>query len=266
MRIVPFLKWAGGKRWLTSKYGDIFPQKYNNYIEPFLGGGAVFFYLQPQCALLGDKNADLINAYKVIRDNWMDLYSELKIHHRNHSKEYYNSIRSQTPTDAVKRAAIFIYLNRTCWNGLYRVNLKGKFNVPIGTKSDVIYDDDDFEGISKLLDNKVIVSDDFKGLIDRAEKDDFVFVDPPYTVAHGSNGFLKYNESLFSWQDQERLAECLRSAKKRGVKVVATNADHDSVENLYMNDFKIERFSRPSTISGNSDARKKYTELVIRSF
>lgn len=266
MSVSPFLKWAGGKRWLINKHGDIFQKKFNVYIEPFLGGGAVFFHLQPKNAILGDKNVDLINTYKVIQSDWKSLVAYLKVHHERHSKEYYYKIRENIPKDDIGRAARFIYLNRTCWNGLYRVNLEGKFNVPIGTKTDVIYDYDDFESISQALKNIVIRSDDFNNLIKKAERGNFVFVDPPYTVAHGNNGFLKYNESLFSWEDQERLAECLRSAKERGANIVATNADHESVEKLYKGDFKIKRVSRQSIISGNPDARKKYSELVICSF
>lgn len=266
MSISPFLKWAGGKRWLTSKHAEFFPAKYNLYIEPFLGGGAVFFHLRPNEALLGDKNADLINVYKVIKTNWSELISQLAIHQKNHSVEYYYKIRDYSPGSDLENAAKFIYLNRTCWNGLYRVNLKGRFNVPIGTKTEVLSEDDDFESVSHLLKNAVILSEDFEVLVGKAEKNDLVFVDPPYTVAHGSNGFLKYNESLFSWEDQERLAECLRAAKKRGAKVIATNADHDSVEKLYKGDFSIVKVSRQSVISGKAESRKKYTELVIRSF
>jgi DNA adenine methylase len=135
----PFLKWAGGKRWLIKQCPSIFPEKYNTYIEPFLGSGSIFFFLEPKKAILSDINKDLINAYKIIKNTPDELYDILKEYHANHSKEFYYNIRDSEFSDDIHRAARFIYLNRTCWNGLYRVNRKGKFNVPIGTKTNVFF-------------------------------------------------------------------------------------------------------------------------------
>ncbi len=131
---IPFLKWAGGKRWLTKTNLNLFPISYNRYIEPFLGSGAVFFNLHPKESVVSDINADLINTYLAIRTDWEKVCDKLKKHEKRHSQEYYYEMRGSNPYSISGRAAKFIYLNRTCWNGLYRVNLKGIFNVPIGTK------------------------------------------------------------------------------------------------------------------------------------
>lgn len=211
--MVPFLKWAGGKRWFISQFPGFFPKKYNRYIEPFLGSGAVYFSLQPASAILADANINLISTYRAIKDDPEGVVRELEKHHGNHSSEYYYNIRdAEVPSAPEKMAARFIYLNRTCWNGLYRVNLHGKFNVPIGTKSKVIMPGDDFKGVSDLLSSAELKDCDFEDVISMAEKDDFVFVDPPYTVKHNDNGFIKYNENLFRWDDQVRLRDSLLKA------------------------------------------------------
>lgn len=262
-KLTPFLKWAGGKRWFVSNFKDLIPQEFNRYIEPFLGSGAVFFYLCPEKAVLGDSNKELIDTYKAIKEKWKLVYRYLRKHHNNHSKDYYYKIRSSRPRSLASRAARFIYLNRTCWNGLYRVNLKGEFNVPIGTKSTVVFEDDCFDQISKVLQDAELHSTDFEELIDSAKKNDLIFVDPPYTVRHNNNGFIKYNEKLFSWNDQERLHKALERAKSRGAKILGTNAYHDNVINLYDNSFKTLNVKRNSSISSKVDSRKKFDELVI---
>ena len=142
LKTKPFLKWAGGKRWFVTNHSDLLPQSFNRYIEPFLGSGAVFFHLQPQNALLGDSNKELVDTYRAIKSEWKLVYRYLRAHHTKHSKEYYYQIRKSRPISSASKAARFIYLNRTCWNGLYRVNLSGVFNVPIGTKSTVVFADD----------------------------------------------------------------------------------------------------------------------------
>ena len=218
--IKPFLKWAGGKRWLVVQHLSIFPSQFDRYIEPFLGSGAVFFHLRPQNAILSDINKELIETYTAIQEDWESVFCELKKHHRNHCKEYYYRIRSSNPKTPYTRSARFIYLNRTCWNGLYRVNLKGEFNVPIGTKQAVILEKDDFFEVSKILQHAEIKCDDFETVIDEAGKGDLLFVDPPYTVKHSDNGFIKYNEDLFHWDDQVRLSMCLCRAKERGADIM----------------------------------------------
>jgi DNA adenine methylase len=218
-QVVPFLKWAGGKRWLIPHAGNLFPDSFDRYIEPFLGGGAVFFHLKPQKAILTDINGELIQTYKAIRDNWRLVFSHLQRHQDNHSSDYYYEIRASKPRTPATKAARMLYLNRTCWNGLYRVNLKGEFNVPIGTKNTVLLDSDDFPALAKLLEGVRLECNDFEWAIDQATEDDFVFVDPPYTVKHNLNGFIKYNETLFAWKDQVRLRDAVDRAVRRVLKL-----------------------------------------------
>lgn len=259
----PFLKWAGGKRWLISNFHSIFPRKYKRYVEPFLGSGAVFFSLNPAQAILADINSELIDTFQALKTDWEGVYKLLKKHHNNHTKEYYYKIRASKPLALCSRAARFIYLNRTCWNGLYRVNLKGQFNVPIGTKTNVIMETDRFNEVSERLQNSVLHKSDFETIINNTVYGDFLFVDPPYTVKHSDNGFIKYNERLFSWDDQVRLSRCLIEAQKRGVQIVLTNASHDSIYNLYSDRFKCITVSRSSVIAADSSKRRKCDELLI---
>jgi len=175
----PFLKWAGGKRWLTFRYQHLFPIQYDRYIEPFLGSGAVFFHLKPNAALLSDANSHLVATYLQIRSNWKKVRDALRKHDRLHSKEHYYLERARKRTAAHEKAAQFIYLNRTCWNGLYRVNLEGIFNVPIGTKNTVCLDTDNFEAVAETLSRAELVVSDFETVIQRASEGDFLFVDPP---------------------------------------------------------------------------------------
>jgi len=261
--VKPFLKWAGGKRWLVASHANLLPKGFNRYIEPFLGSGAVFFYLCPTKAILGDSNSELIDTYLAIKQNWALVYRYLKKHQRMHSRDYYYRIRSFKPKSLASRAARLIYLNRTCWNGLYRVNQAGTFNVPIGTRSSVIFEDDSFDKVSESLQGAELQSCDFEQIIDMAGEGDFVFADPPYTVRHNDNSFIKYNEKLFSWLDQERLCSALKRAKDRGAQILVTNACNQSVRELYEANFETLAVSRNSLISSKVETRKKCEELVI---
>ena len=262
-RIKPFLKWAGGKRWLTNNFQHILPQKFNKYLEPFLGSGAVFFHLKPSSAILGDKNIELIETYATIQSDWDGVWKKLKAHQRNHSYNYYYKIRESSPKNPITRASRFIYLNRTCFNGLYRVNKNGKFNVPKGTKDKVVFADDNFELISNTLKNCKLISGDFEELVSFAADGDLLYVDPPYTVKHNNNNFIKYNETIFSWKDQLRLAESLYKAKNKGVKIIVSNADSISIRNLYKDFGRITKLKRASILAANSINRHTTTELLI---
>jgi len=263
---LPFLKWAGGKRWLTSAHSSLFPRHFGQYFEPFVGSGAVFFSLRPKVATLADINPELIDCYITVREKWKKLQDLLTDHHKKHSKEHYYKVRQIKPVDPTEKAARFIYLNRTCWNALYRVNLKGEFNVPIGTKTNVVIGTDDFEGVSKLLQGVTLTHLDFENVIDQAQKGDLIFADPPYTVKHNFNGFVKYNEKIFHWDDQVRLSKCLIRASERGCLVFLTNANHPSIIELYENDFDLTPLKRSSVIAASSSKRGMYEELVIRNF
>lgn len=264
--IVPFLKWAGGKRWLADNYTDLFNVNYKRFIEPFLGSGAIFFKLQPRNAILADRNERLIETYTAIKDEHLRVIRHLKTHQRLHSSDYYYRVRSQKPRSSASRAAQLIYLNRTCWNGLYRVNLEGNFNVPIGSKTNVLLDTDDFNSVAKILSRVKLIACDFEEILAKAKSGDLVFVDPPYTVKHNNNGFIKYNRGLFSWSDQVRLRECVVQAIDRGAQVIVTNAYHPSVKKLYSGVGKFIRVSRASVIAGDPAHRKACDELVIKYY
>ncbi len=262
--IEPFLKWAGGKRWLVNHYSHFFEGiKFERYFEPFLGSGAVFFHLRPNQAFLSDLNEELINTYQGVKDVPDQIERLLKEHHKKHCKEYYYFMRKENFSSLAEKAARTIYLNRTCWNGLYRVNLKGKFNVPIGTKTNVVLETDDFRRISKLLKKMTIKAQDFEKTIDQCGKNDLVFVDPPYTVCHNNNGFLKYNEDIFSWDDQVRLRNSVWRAHARGAKIVVLNACNESVIKLYKNFPRLMKLSRHSVLSGNAQHRRSVEELIV---
>jgi len=262
----PFLKWPGGKRWLVHQYGFLFPFRYQRYLEPFLGGGAVFFHLTPRRAILSDTNVDLVNAYQCLREHARTIDSHLSDLQRKHSKKLYYRIRATRPTCMIERAVRFLYLNRTCFNGIYRVNLRGDFNVPIGTKELVQYPKNYLQQIADCLRHASIRVADFEKTIDEAVFGDFVFVDPPYTVMHNNNNFVKYNANLFSWTDQLRLASAVKRAVKRGAAIMISNADHCSIQELYGNFGNLYRVDRLSVLAADSLHRRKTTELVITSY
>ncbi len=222
----------------------------------------MFFGLAPTTAILSDANADLIRTYQAIKDDWRTVVRLLGKHHKHHSAEYYYKVRQNKPSTAAGQAAHFIYLNRACWNGLYRVNRKGEFNVPIGTKDWILSPDDDFMSISSALSEVSLRSGDFEEVINLATSGDFIFVDPPYTVAHNFNGFVKYNDQIFSWADQVRLRNSIERAAARGATVVMTNADHPSISELYAELRSPRILNRHSVISGKSTHRRKTTEAL----
>ena len=264
IQLGPFLKWAGGKRWLVKNETKIVPPNYKRYIEPFLGGAAVFFSLPNTPSIISDINPELINCYEAIRDNYKEVEKGLRLHQRQHNDDYYYQVRESKPQTKYAKAAKFIYLNRTCWNGLYRVNLKGQFNVPRGTKNNVILSTDNFEQVASRLSCGTVLCQDFEETLSVSGNGDFVFIDPPYTVNHNLNGFLKYNEKIFCWADQERLRDAVSAAVSRGAMVTMTNADHESIHGLYEGMGQIEKIRRSSVIAGNSAHRGTTSEIIMR--
>ncbi|MEZ4945621.1 MAG: Dam family site-specific DNA-(adenine-N6)-methyltransferase [Cyclobacteriaceae bacterium] len=265
--IRPFLRWAGGKQWLLSDLSKYLPNIINNYHEPFLGGGAIFVYLKTNGLISGksflsDLNDDLINAYVTIRDDLPSLTKKLK-QFENTEKEYYN-VRKKQLRSSISRAAQFIFLNRTSFNGIYRVNLDGQYNVPYGNKKYLtLFDYENFKNLSNYFYDCEFRSVDFFETIDNIKGGDLVFLDPPYTVAHEHNGFVKYNQKIFEWKDQIRLREYIEILKERKVNIILTNAAHQSIEDLYRNIGKRFKVSRFSVIGGLKAKRKKYNELVF---
>jgi DNA adenine methylase len=261
--VKPFLKWAGGKSWLIKDYRHLFPTNYQKYIEPFLGGGALFFGLEPRIAVLSDCNKELIETYLAIRDDWQLVSNLLKGHSERHNDEYYYHVRGQNIHDIYESAARFIYLNRTCWNGLYRVNRDGKFNVPRGTKNSVIMSSDDFGSISQLLKRVELASDDFSSAMAKAGPGDFVFLDPPYVTGSDAK-FKKYNGKVFDNKDLKRLFVSIEEARYKGAKIIMTYHDPVIVEEYFGHSVTIFTVERRDTLAGKISGRGLYQESIVR--
>lgn len=263
----PFLKWAGGKRNLISYLAPYLRSENleSRYFEPFLGGGAAFFFLQPHLGFLSDANEELIETYIAVRDE-----VDLVIQHLSgmpHSKEDYYRIRESRPSSAAARAARFVYLNKTCFNGLYRVNLKGEFNVPFGRHGSnlEVCNQRQLRAASNALASASLTAGDFERVLTETNPGDVVYFDPPYTTAHTNNGFIEYNAKVFSWDDQHRLASVADSLVDNNVTVVISNADHPSIVDCYTRSGKLtpERLERWSTIASKAPKRVRTTELVF---
>lgn len=259
-----FLKWAGGKRWLVDRHRSLFPHAFERYFEPFVGSGAVLFALSPSRGQISDSNPELINLYKAMKSAPEELMRSLKRRAQQHCTSYYYAARASQPRDRIEQASRTLYLNRTCWNGLYRVNRRGEFNVPRGTKDSVVFSHDDFGAVAKLLRTIRIRCCDFEEAIDDTKRNDFLFVDPPYTVRHNNNGFVKYNEAIFTWSDQIRLNEAIERARTRGVKILITNANHRPLRDLYRSLGALHTLPRASVISGSARGRKPTSELAVQ--
>jgi len=264
----PFIRWAGGKRWLLKYINELLPPVINNYHEPFLGGGSIFWHLKNSNKITGntflsDINDELINCYIQIQHNSPAIIEILR-QYRN-DKDLYYDVRDAVPNNELHKAARFLFLNATSYNGIYRVNREGNYNVPFGyRKKDKLFDFDNIIRCSTLLDETVnFRAGDFGGVMDNLEEGDFVFLDPPYTVAHENNGFIQYNQHIFSWEDQERLAELLQHISDNHAFFVLTNAAHTSIEELFGNLGELHRLQRHSTIGGRGAARDAVNEFVF---
>lgn len=261
----PFLKWAGSKKWLIPSIEKFVPAHFNKYYEPFLGSGALFFALKPKIAQLSDINENIIDVYDALKKYPAKVIQELKT--MLYEKDFYYKIRDGFQfKDKVRRAARLIYLNRTCWNGLYRENSNGKFNVPFGRfENPKICDEGNIKAVAQILKNIHLHACDFEEAVSDAKDGDFIFFDPPYITGHKNNGFHSYNEKLFKWEDQERLADVAKYLDKKGCWILITNAEHESIEKLYCK-FRIKRVSRHSVIAADIKNRKKIKELLITNY
>jgi len=256
----PILKWAGGKRSLIPNIISLFPKDYRNriYHEPFFGGGALFFSIKPQRGSINDINPRLINFYKVVRDNPEELIEQASIY--PYEKEEFYRIRehyNKSHLTNVEDAAITLYLNKTAFNGLYRVNSKGEFNVPFGRYSNpTIVDKERLRAASKLLKNIEILQTDFSYVIDRAEKGDLVYFDPPYLPVSDTANFTSYSSDGFSWDDQIRLRGVCVKLDKKGIIFVLSNSYVEKLINYYKD---IEAF-RILTVKANRAINSKGTK------
>jgi DNA adenine methylase len=276
----PFVKWAGGKTQLLSNLDKYFPTKITRYFEPFIGGGAVFFYLVSQKntrfeSFLSDINEELIIAYRTIKDHVEELITILKVHEREYKKspkEYYYKLRTNINlSNDIERTARFITLNKTCYNGLYRVNRNGIFNVPIGRyKSPIICDSPNLLNISIILNhsNTNLYVEDYKNiLLEKTVADDFIYLDPPYYPISITSNFTSYTNNGFTNKDQEDLAKIFKKLTDRGCKILLSNSDSEYVRELY-SDFKgnIIEVKVQRAINSKASKRKGHTELIIRNY
>ncbi len=257
----PFLKWAGGKRSILAELTPRMPRAYKTYCEPFLGGGALFFSVHPERACLSDVNFPLVLTFIAVRDDVERLIANLKIHASEHGKEYYLQARERfgREKDSDEIAALLVYLNKTCFNGLFRVNKKGVFNVPIGNyKQPAILDEDNLRSASKTLQGAEIMPHDFSQV--RIEAGNFYYLDPPYHKT-----FDGYDSSRFGDAGHKRLATFCRELDKAGCFFMVSNSDNSFVRSLY-DGFKIEQVMASRFVSCKPDQRGKQNELIIRNY
>jgi len=265
----PFIKWAGGKTKLLGQIMPLIPKKYNAYYEPFLGGGAVFFNLAPKKAFLSDTNEELINLYEVIRDRANHLIQELRQYDSSEACYYKCRDKDREPgyklMTSVQKAARTLYLNKTCWNGLYRVNSKGQFNVPFGKrKNPNIIDEDTILSCSYALKDVSLEVEDFRIVLDIPEEGDFVYLDPPY-VPLNATSFTSYTKDGFSWDDQLALKVLCDELNDKGVRFMQSNSNSELVLDLYK-DYTITTIYAPRFINSKGNKRNKIEEVAITNY
>lgn len=270
----PITKWVGGKRQLLPKLHSFMPEKYNRYYEPFIGGGALLFSLAPKNAVINDFNADLINLYQIVKSNPKELLEQLDKHAANNTKEYYLAIRKLDRSDAinqlsdVEKAARILYMLKVDFNGLYRVNKKGEFNVPYGRyKNPKISDHETIMSVSNYFNqaNVKIMQGDFANAVEDAQTGDFVYFDPPYVPVNLTSSFTSYTSEGFNLKEQERLRDLFFTLDKRGVKVMLSNSDVPTVRELYKN-ANIHAVEANRFINSKSDKRGKVGEVIITNY
>lgn len=257
----PFLKWVGGKRSILPELLRRMPESYKDYYEPFMGGGALFFALKPEDAFLSDINFHLVLTFQAVRDNVSDVIRKLKVHASHHDKEYYLKARVRLfkEKDPASIAALFIYLNKTCFNGLYRVNKAGGFNVPMGdSKAPAIVDEENLLNTSKALKNVDITQHSFKQLSPRANC--FYYLDPPYHETYEG-----YSSGGFGDVEHQQLAEFCKKIDEKGGYFMLSNSDTPFVRALYKG-YNIEEVSASRSVSCKANQRGKEQELIIRNY
>lgn len=262
----PFLKWAGGKRQLLGPLTERLPADWQRYHEPFIGGGALFFALRPEVAFLGDANLRLIQTYRGVRSQVDDVIEHLRRYQEQHCREFFEQMRQTeiegAPDEEV--AAWLIYLNRTAFNGLYRVNSRGQFNVPFGRYANpTICDEVTLRACSAQLQHAELACEDFAGVLDRAQPGDLVYFDPPYAPLSATANFTGYTRDGFGLDDQTRLRDVARTLKEKGVRVLISNSSANEIRRLYRDGFQIDEVPATRKINSRASGRGAVPELII---
>jgi DNA adenine methylase len=271
----PFLKWAGGKGQLLAQFARFYPRKpIKRYIEPFVGSGAVFFdikaRLNPENAILCDNNQDLIKTFQAVKTNVEGVIRALREHKANHGPDYYRAMRTRTTDNAVDCAARLIYLNKTCFNGLYRVNSKGIFNVPMGRYANPgILDENNLRAASRQLKGVKLATRDFRTLPRIAKPGDFIYFDPPYYPVSDTSYFTSYTRDSFGAQDHWDLAQVYGQLIKMGCYVMLSNSANPFIDGLYWRfrkDAQVHRVSAKRNINSRTDRRGFVDEIVVVNY
>lgn len=272
--VTPIVKWVGGKRQLLEQIRPLIPE-HNTYYEPFVGGGAVFFHLQPKKAVINDSNEELINIYRIIKERPEELIGVLEKHQERNCQEYFYEVRSldrswesYVDLSAVERAARIIYLNKTCYNGLFRVNRAGEFNSPWGRyKNPNIVNEETIRAMSRYLNKAkvMILCEDYRETFKGIRKDSFVYLDPPYMPISSSSSFTGYTAAGFGPQQQIELKKQCDLLNKRGIRFLLSNSCCDFIEDLYK-DYIVERVQAKRAINAKADRRGAIEELLIRNY
>jgi DNA adenine methylase len=264
--IKPFLKWAGGKTQLLTELHKYVPNNFNKYIEPFIGGGAMFFSLNPHESIIADSNEELVITYRQVKNAVEEIIQHLETF--EHNEEFYYNLRSLDPNklEHSYRAARLIYLNKTCFNGLYRVNKKGQFNVPYGKGNGSFLNEEVLRNASEFLADTTIINSDYLDVLNEFATDgDFIFLDPPYYPVGKYSDFKRYTKEFFYHEDQVRLKEEFDRLVDIGCKVVLTNSDHEVILDLY-SDYQIDIIETRRMISSNSKTRKGKDIIVVGGY
>ena len=273
----PFVKWAGGKRQLIPILNDNLPKTFGTYYEPFLGGGALLFHIlterSAQKCSISDLNSDLVLTYTTIRNRIDELISSLKSHGKNYqkdSKKYYYSVRESNPRSEIEKTSRLLFLNKTCFNGLYRVNSKGKFNVPLGSYANPnIVNEENLRSVSAILQSSkvTIKCRDFESVLRDAKKGDLVYFDPPYQPVSETANFTSYTNKSFTYEDLQRLAELCMKLDSKGCQVLLSNSDSKEVAGMFpKNTWSIDRIRANRSINSNSKKRTGHFELLIKNY
>lgn len=270
----PVLKWVGGKRQLLGEIIPLIPKKIKLYVEPFVGGGAVIFDLKPRKAIINDSNQELINVYRTIRDNSEELLLLLEEHQDNNNEEYFYYMRAldrdegfENLTD-IQRAARIIYLNKTCFNGLFRVNRAGQFNTPYGRyKNPNIVNEPIIRAMASYFNNNEILIEqgDYKKVLSNLEKGSFVYLDPPYLPISSSSSFTGYTENGFDLESQIELRDQCNILNEKGIKFVLSNSDHPIIKDLYK-DYIIDIVKARRAINSKANKRGEINEVLVRNY